>query len=121
MALYDFGAAVILGTAGIRSRPVGIAVWLAVMLHASDDYMVHRESSRRTRGARREHETCNHCTVMEDIAMSKRYLVALAPAMLRTALATPVASQIFFVAKLCRFSSTALCPALTIPARPPRG
>jgi hypothetical protein len=35
MALYDFGAAVILGTAGIRSQPVGIAVWPAVMLHVA--------------------------------------------------------------------------------------
>jgi hypothetical protein len=44
--------------------------------------MVHRESSRLTRGTRREHETCNNRTVMEDTAMSKRYLFALAPAML---------------------------------------
>ena len=35
MVLYNFGVAVILGAAGIRSQPVGIALWPAVMLHAA--------------------------------------------------------------------------------------
>lgn len=35
MVLYNFGAAVILGVAGIQLRPVGIAVWPAVALHAA--------------------------------------------------------------------------------------
>jgi hypothetical protein len=34
MVLYDLGAVVILGAAGIRSQPVGIALWPAVVLHA---------------------------------------------------------------------------------------
>ncbi|MGA2060847.1 MAG: hypothetical protein ABSG67_10230 [Thermoguttaceae bacterium] len=34
MVLYNLGAVVILGTAGIRSQPVGIALWPAVVLHA---------------------------------------------------------------------------------------
>ena len=34
MVLYNFGVAVILGAAGIRSQTVGIALWPAVMLHA---------------------------------------------------------------------------------------
>ena len=34
MVLYNFGVAVILGAAGIRSQAVGIALWPAVMLHA---------------------------------------------------------------------------------------
>jgi hypothetical protein len=35
MVLYNLGAAVILGTAGIRLQPVGIALWPAVLLHAA--------------------------------------------------------------------------------------
>jgi hypothetical protein len=35
MVLYNFGVAVILGAAGIRSQPVGAALWPAVMLHAA--------------------------------------------------------------------------------------
>ena len=35
MVLYNFGAAVILGAAGIRSQPVGAALWPAVILHAA--------------------------------------------------------------------------------------
>jgi hypothetical protein len=35
MVLYNFGVAVIFGAAGIRSQPVGIALWPAVMLHAA--------------------------------------------------------------------------------------
>jgi hypothetical protein len=34
MVLYNFGVAVILGAACIRSQTVGIALWPAVMLHA---------------------------------------------------------------------------------------
>jgi len=34
MVLYNFGVAIILGAAGIRSQPVGIALWPAVVLHA---------------------------------------------------------------------------------------
>jgi hypothetical protein len=35
MVLYNFGVAVILGIDGVRSQPVGIALWPAVMLHAA--------------------------------------------------------------------------------------
>lgn len=35
MVIYNFGVAVILGAAGIRSQAVGIALWPAVMLHAA--------------------------------------------------------------------------------------
>jgi hypothetical protein len=35
MVLYNLGVAVILGAAGILSRPVGIALWPAVVLHAA--------------------------------------------------------------------------------------
>jgi hypothetical protein len=35
MVLYNLGAVVILGAAGIRSQPVGIALWPAVVLHAA--------------------------------------------------------------------------------------
>jgi hypothetical protein len=35
MVLYNFGAVVILGLAGIQLRPVGIALWSAVALHAA--------------------------------------------------------------------------------------
>jgi hypothetical protein len=34
MVLYNLGAVVILGVAGIRLRPVGVALWPAVGLHA---------------------------------------------------------------------------------------
>jgi hypothetical protein len=34
MVLYNLGVAFILGTAGIRSQPVGVALWPAVVLHA---------------------------------------------------------------------------------------
>jgi hypothetical protein len=34
MVLYNLGAVIILGAAGIRSQPVGIGLWLAVILHA---------------------------------------------------------------------------------------
>ena len=34
MVLYNLGAVIILGAAGIRSQPVGIGLWLAVVLHA---------------------------------------------------------------------------------------
>jgi hypothetical protein len=34
MVLYNLGAAVILGAAGIRSQPVGVALWPVVILHA---------------------------------------------------------------------------------------
>ena len=34
MVLYNLGAAIILGAAGVRSQPVGIALWPAVVLHA---------------------------------------------------------------------------------------
>lgn len=34
MVLYNLGAVVILGIAGIRSQAVGIALWPAVVLHA---------------------------------------------------------------------------------------
>jgi hypothetical protein len=34
MVLYNLGAVVILGTYGIRSQTVGIALWPAVVLHA---------------------------------------------------------------------------------------
>ncbi len=33
MVLYNVGAVIILGAAGISSRPVGIALWPAVVLH----------------------------------------------------------------------------------------
>jgi hypothetical protein len=35
MFLYNLGAVVILGAAGIQLRPVGIALWPAVVLHAA--------------------------------------------------------------------------------------
>jgi len=35
MGLYNLGAVIILGTAGIGSQPVGVALWPAVMLHAA--------------------------------------------------------------------------------------
>ena len=35
MVLYNVGAVVILGAAGIRSEPVGVALWPAVVLHAA--------------------------------------------------------------------------------------
>jgi hypothetical protein len=35
MLLYNIGATLILGAAGIRSQPVGIAFWPAVILHAA--------------------------------------------------------------------------------------
>jgi hypothetical protein len=34
MLLYNLGAAAILGVAGIRSQPVSIALWPAVVLNA---------------------------------------------------------------------------------------
>lgn len=33
MALYNLGAVVILGAAGVRSQPAGAALWPAVVLH----------------------------------------------------------------------------------------
>jgi hypothetical protein len=35
LVLYNLGVAVILGAAGIRSQPVGVALWPAVVLHAA--------------------------------------------------------------------------------------
>ncbi len=35
MVLYNVGAVAILGAAGIRSQPVGIGLWPAVVLHAA--------------------------------------------------------------------------------------
>lgn len=35
MTLYNLGAVVVLGAAGIQSRPAGVALWPAVVLHAS--------------------------------------------------------------------------------------
>ena len=35
MTIYNFGAVVVLGAAGIRSQPVGLALWPAVILHAA--------------------------------------------------------------------------------------
>ena len=34
MVLYNLGAVVILGAAGVQLRPVGVALWPAVVLHA---------------------------------------------------------------------------------------
>ena len=34
MALYNIGAVIILGVAGIHSRPTGVVLWPAVVLHA---------------------------------------------------------------------------------------
>jgi hypothetical protein len=34
MVLYNLGAVIILSAAGIRSKPVGVALWPAVILHA---------------------------------------------------------------------------------------
>jgi hypothetical protein len=34
MTIYNLGAAVILGAAGIQSQPAGIGLWPAVILHA---------------------------------------------------------------------------------------
>ena len=34
MALYNIGAVLVLGTAGLLSQPVGIGLWPAVILHA---------------------------------------------------------------------------------------
>jgi hypothetical protein len=34
IVLYNLGAVIILGAAGIHSQPVGIALWPAVVLHA---------------------------------------------------------------------------------------
>ena len=35
MVLYNLGATIILGVAGIQLRPIGIALWPAVVLHAA--------------------------------------------------------------------------------------
>jgi hypothetical protein len=35
MVLYNLGAVLILSTAGVRSQPVGVALWPAVVLHAA--------------------------------------------------------------------------------------
>jgi hypothetical protein len=35
MLVYNVGTTAVLGTAGIQSQPVGIALWPAVMLHAA--------------------------------------------------------------------------------------
>jgi hypothetical protein len=35
MVLYNLGAVVVLGAAGIQVRPVGVALWPAVVLHAA--------------------------------------------------------------------------------------
>jgi len=35
MVLYNLGAAVILGLAGIRSQPIGVGLWPAVVLHVA--------------------------------------------------------------------------------------
>jgi hypothetical protein len=35
MAVYNLGAVIVLATAGIRSQPVGLALWPAVVLHAA--------------------------------------------------------------------------------------
>jgi len=35
MVVYNFGAALILGAAGIQSQPVGIVLWPAVVLHVA--------------------------------------------------------------------------------------
>jgi len=35
MVLYNLGAVIILGAAGIRSQPVGLVLWPAVVLHAA--------------------------------------------------------------------------------------
>jgi hypothetical protein len=35
MIFYNLGAVVVLGAAGIRSHPVGVALWPAVILHAA--------------------------------------------------------------------------------------
>jgi hypothetical protein len=35
MVLYNIGAAVVLGAAGIRSQRVGVGLWPAVLLHAA--------------------------------------------------------------------------------------
>jgi hypothetical protein len=35
MVLYNLGAVVILGAAGLQSRPTGVALWPAVLLHAA--------------------------------------------------------------------------------------
>jgi hypothetical protein len=35
MAVYNFGAVVVLATAGIGSQPVGVALWPVVVLHAA--------------------------------------------------------------------------------------
>ncbi len=34
MLVYNIGAVVVLGFAGVRVRPVGVALWPAVTLHA---------------------------------------------------------------------------------------
>jgi hypothetical protein len=34
MALYNIGAVLVLGAAGLLSQPVGIGLWPAVILHA---------------------------------------------------------------------------------------
>ncbi len=35
MMVYNVGAVLVLGAAGIRSQPVGVALWPAVVLHAA--------------------------------------------------------------------------------------
>jgi hypothetical protein len=35
MSLYNVGATVVLGAAGFQSRPAGIVLWLAVIIHAA--------------------------------------------------------------------------------------
>jgi hypothetical protein len=35
MVVYNLGAVIVLATAGIRSQPVGVALWPVVILHAA--------------------------------------------------------------------------------------
>jgi hypothetical protein len=35
MVIYNLGVVLVLGAAGIQSRPIGIALWPAVILHAA--------------------------------------------------------------------------------------
>src|SRR6476646_847320 len=35
MAVYNFGAVLVLGTAGLHSQPIGVGLWPAVILHSA--------------------------------------------------------------------------------------
>jgi hypothetical protein len=82
MVLYNFGLAVILGTAGNRSQTVGIALWPAVMLHAMMTVWCIESLLGGNAADVANMKPATTTRVMEDTAMSKRYLFAMVSAML---------------------------------------